>query len=219
MLVGVPLFCVACTIALVRYRLFDIDLVVNRSLVYLPLSGGLLAIYLGVVELARTTVGHGAELGGSLAAAALVAAVFVPCRAIVQRLVDRFMFGTRGDAAQTLSTLTASLESSVDDELSTALQALRKSLRLPTWPSWSKSVLLALSTPPQRRRLSRFVTAASRSGICWCGPDEGNGNSTRATGLLLTMYWASFTNPNRQRQRWYALGPNSRVGNEKFWYC
>ena len=131
MLVGVPLFCVACTIALVRYRLFDIDLVVNRSLVYLALSGGLLAIYLGVVELARTTVGHGAELGGSLAAAALVAAVFVPCRATVQRLVDRFMFGTRGDAAQTLSTLTASLESSVDDELSTALQALRQSLRLP----------------------------------------------------------------------------------------
>ncbi len=131
MLVGVPLFCVACTIALVRYRLFDIDLVVNRSLVYLALSGGLLAIYLGVVELARATVGRGAQLGGSLVAAALVAAVFVPCRAIVQRLVDRFMFGTRGDAAQTLSTLTASLESSVDDELSTALQALRQSLRLP----------------------------------------------------------------------------------------
>ena len=131
MLIGVPLFCVACTIAIVRHQLFDIDLVVNRTLVYLVLSGGLLAIYLGAVELARLTIGQQAELGGPLLAAALVAVVFVPSRSFVQRLVDRLMFGSRGDAAETLSSLAASLESSVDDELSTALHAIRQSLRLP----------------------------------------------------------------------------------------
>jgi signal transduction histidine kinase len=131
LLIGVPLFPMACTVAILRHQLFNLDMVLNRTLVYATLSAGVFAIYLVVVELARLLVGSGAELGGSLIAAALVAVVFAPSRSLVQRLVSGVMFGSRADHARTLSTLAASLQGSADEELVSAVRAICQSLRLP----------------------------------------------------------------------------------------
>jgi len=131
MLIGVPLFPVACSVALFRHRLFDLDIVANRTLVYLTLSAGLVGLYLAIVVLSRAAIGNRAEFGGSLAAAALVAVIFAPLRALIQRSVDQLMFGTRRNPTGALTTLAATLEGSVDDELIGALAAVCQSLRLP----------------------------------------------------------------------------------------
>ena len=130
LLLGVPLFPVACAGAILRHRLFDLDIALNRTLVYLTLSAGVLAIYLALVALARAVVGGGGGVVGSLLAAALIAIVFAPSRAFVQKAVGRLLFGSRSDPALTVSSLAATLEISRDDELLAALGAMRQSLRL-----------------------------------------------------------------------------------------
>jgi two-component system, NarL family, sensor kinase len=130
LLIGVPLFPVACTVAILRHQLFDLDMALNRTLVYATLSAGIFGLYLLIVELARVLVGTGAELGGSVVAAALVAVIFVPSRALIQRAVSGLMYGSRADPARTMSTLSASLEGPADDELSAAVGAIAQSLRL-----------------------------------------------------------------------------------------
>ena len=130
LLVGVPLFPVACAGAILRHRLFDLDVALDRTLVYLTLSAGVLAIYLALVALARAVVGGDGGVLGSLLAAALIAIVFAPSRAFVQRAVGRLLFGSRSDPATTVSSLSATLEVSRDDELLAALGAMRESLRL-----------------------------------------------------------------------------------------
>jgi two-component system, NarL family, sensor kinase len=130
LLLGVPLFPVACAGAILRHRLFDLDIALNRTLVYLTLSAGVLAIYLALVGLARAVIGGGGGVVGSLLAAALIAIVFAPSRAFVQKAVGRLLFGNRSDPAKTVSSLAATLEMSRDDELLAALGAMRQSLRL-----------------------------------------------------------------------------------------
>jgi two-component system, NarL family, sensor kinase len=125
LLLGVPLFPVACAGAILRHRLFDLDIALNRTLVYLTLSAGVLAIYLALVGLARAVVGGGGGVVGSLLAAALIAIVFAPSRAFVQKAVGRLLFGNRSDPAKTVSSLAATLEMSRDDELLAALGAMR----------------------------------------------------------------------------------------------
>jgi signal transduction histidine kinase len=126
----VPVFPLACAVALLRHQLFDLDIVLNRGLVYVTLSAGVFAVYLVIVESARAVVGNGSTLVASLLAAAFVALVFAPSRDLVQRGVSTVMFGTRHDHSRTLSTLTTTLETS-DDELGAAVTAIGQSLRLP----------------------------------------------------------------------------------------
>ena len=104
-------------VAVLRHRLLGIDVVINRTLVYVGLSATLLACFLAVVELASVIVGHDAGLGGSLAGAAVVAVAFSPVRQFLQRRVDTLIFGYRRDPSQALSQVTAQLLSDTDDEI------------------------------------------------------------------------------------------------------
>ena len=111
----------AVTIAVCRYRLYDIDIIINRTLVYLLLSGiiagGYIAIVTGVGALVPR---HGLTV--EVLAAGLAAVVFSPLRARLQTLVNRMMYGERDNPYAALSRLATRLEATLSpDQVLTAI--------------------------------------------------------------------------------------------------
>jgi hypothetical protein len=109
---GVPL---ACAVAVLKYRLYEIDRIISRTLAYAIITGLLAGIYAGLVLLAtqvfrvHTPV---AVAASTLAAAAL----FSPVRRRVQRAVDRRFNRARYDADQTVAAFAARLKDAVDQD-------------------------------------------------------------------------------------------------------
>ena len=107
---------VAVAIAILRYRLYEIDRVISRTLVY-----GLLTVVLGAAYVALVLAGQAvfsSFAGGSNLAIAgstlVVAALFLPLRGRVQRLVDRRFYRRRYDAQRTLAAFGTRLREQVD---------------------------------------------------------------------------------------------------------
>jgi hypothetical protein len=149
---GVP---VAIGIAVLRYHLYDIDRLINRTLVY-----GLLTSVLGVCY-AVAVLGLGQLLGGqrsSLAVAGATlatAALFQPARGRIPRAVDQRFNRRRYDAAKTIETFNVRLRDQVDlDTLTAELLAVVDQTTQPTQASlWLR--------PPQAPRSARVRSAST----------------------------------------------------------
>jgi signal transduction histidine kinase len=120
-------------IAILRYHLYDIDVVINRTLVYGALSACVIGIYvLAVVALGALFQAQG-NLGVSLLATGLVAVLFQPIRSRLQRGVNRLMYGERDDPYAVISRLGRRLEATLapDTVLPTLVETIAQALKLP----------------------------------------------------------------------------------------
>ncbi len=113
---GVAAIPLSIAVALLRYRLYDVDRLINRTIVYVVVMSVLGGLYAGVVILLSTAT-RGLARSSDLAVAAttlLIFGLFVPVRRGVQRFVDRRFYRTRYDAARTLEAFAARLREQTD---------------------------------------------------------------------------------------------------------
>jgi hypothetical protein len=104
---------VAVFVAVVRYRLYDIDRVISRTVSYVVVTGVLVGFYIGVVALATRLLPFSSSVGVA-ASTLFVAAAFNPLRRRVQAAVDRRFNRQRYDAARTVDAFASRLRDQVD---------------------------------------------------------------------------------------------------------
>ena len=126
-LAGPPL---AIAVAMLRHQLFDVEFALNRTIVFVVLSGIVVGIYVGVV-LAVGSVAPSSPLGVTLVA--VVAVVAASGRNVVQAGVDRWLFGHRRDPYAVVARVGRHVASASEpqDALQRLVDALREALRLP----------------------------------------------------------------------------------------
>src|SRR5215203_5528056 len=117
-LLGVPIF---TGVAILRYRLYDIDIVINRALVYGALTATLVAVYFGGVTATQTLFRYltGQEQQPQLAVVVstlAIAALFTPMRRRIQSFIDRRFYRRKYDARKTLEGLSLKLREETDLE-------------------------------------------------------------------------------------------------------
>jgi signal transduction histidine kinase len=119
--------------AILRYRLFDIDIIINRTLVYGSLSASVIVLYALLVGGLGALLNTQGNFAISLAATGLVAVLFSPLRERLQRGVNRLMYGERDDPYGVLSRLGRRLEGTLAPEaaLSTIVETVAQALKLP----------------------------------------------------------------------------------------
>jgi len=125
---------IAAGIAILRYRLYEIDIIINRTLVYGSLSATLVALYLGgVILLQRLLVlltGEKSTLA-VVASTLVIAAMFNPLRRRIQTFIDRRFYRRKYDAGKTLASFSSRLREETDlDSLSDdVLEVVRETVQ------------------------------------------------------------------------------------------
>ena len=148
-----------------KYRLYDIDRIISRTLAYAIVTGLLVGVYAGLVLLATRVLTFHTPV--AVAATTLaVAALFNPVRVRVQRAVDQRFNRARYDAGQTVTAFAARLKDAVD------LDSVRNDLA---------GVVQQTLEPAH---ISVWVSSTARAQACGGQPSSSSQKSNSLTGLL-----------------------------------
>ena len=130
---GMLLIPLSMGFAILRRRLWDIDLIINRTLVYGALTASVVALYVLVVGAVGQLLQVSGNLIFSLIATGLMAVLFHPLRTRLQRGVNHLMYGERDEPYAVLSRLGQRLEATLspDAVLPTAVKTVKEALKLP----------------------------------------------------------------------------------------
>lgn len=116
-LLGTLAFLASYGIAVGRYRLFDIDIVINRTVMVAVLGAAIGAIYAGIVVGVGSFLGDGTKVGIQVAATAVVAVAFGPARRVAQQWANRAVYGERATPYEVLARFSHRAAEASDDEL------------------------------------------------------------------------------------------------------
>ena len=138
-LVGLAALPAATGVAILKYRLYDIDRLISRTLAYAIVTGLLVGVYAGLVLLATELLHVHTPVAVAVSTLA-AAALFNPLRLRVQKMVDRRFNRARYDADQTVAAFAARLKDAVDldsvrDDLATVAQQALEPAHLSVWIS------------------------------------------------------------------------------------
>jgi hypothetical protein len=137
----IPAIPIAIGIAILRYRLYEIDLIINRTLVYGALTAMLAVLYFGSVAatqaIFRTLTGQEQQPQLAIVVSTLViAALFAPLRRRIQSFIDRRFYRRKYDARKTLETFSTTLRDETDlDALSGDLVGVVQDTMQPAYAS------------------------------------------------------------------------------------
>lgn len=112
-LLGQIFLCLTVAVAILRFRLYDLDVIVNRTLVYTLLTGALILVYLITIIILQSFLPARGEIATVLSTLA-VATAFTPLRRRIQRLIDRRFYRSKYDAARTLAKFAVTARDEVD---------------------------------------------------------------------------------------------------------
>ncbi|HWS82080.1 MAG TPA: SpoIIE family protein phosphatase [Rubrobacter sp.] len=165
--VGLP---IAVGIAILRYRLYNIDLLLNRTLVYGALTAVLATVYFGSIVLFqmvfRAFTGQESQLAVVISTLA-IAALFTPLRLRIQSFIDRRFYRRKYDARKTLEAFSAKLRIETDlDALSSELIDVIRETMQPT------RVSLWLKAQERAREATKLATTAIEEPEIEIAPDD-----------------------------------------------
>ncbi len=120
-------------LAMLRYRLWEIDTIINRTLVYGALTVSVVSMYVLIVSMTSMLFHPSSTFLSSLLATGLIAVLFQPLHARLQRTVNRLIYGERDDPYAVLARLGSRLEVTLipDAVLPTVVQTVAQALKLP----------------------------------------------------------------------------------------
>ncbi|MFD8495392.1 histidine kinase [Amycolatopsis sp. NPDC059657] len=121
---------IAITVAILRYQLLDIRLVISRALLYLVLSAAIICVHAGAVLLLGLLLHQEFGWGSAAVVTVGVAVVFNPARVWLQQIIDRWVYGIRDDPVRALNRFGTKLGTETDS-LEGLLATIRDALRLP----------------------------------------------------------------------------------------
>jgi signal transduction histidine kinase len=144
---------VAIGIAVLRYRLYDIDLIINKALVYGGLAAVITVVYVLVVINIGAMVGGSRRLWLSLLTTAVIAVAFQPLRDRAQRLANRLVYGRRATPYEALSQFSEHLSETfshedVLDRMARVLAQGTGAERAEVWVRTGQRLVLASTSPP-----------------------------------------------------------------------
>jgi len=207
---------IAIGVSVLRYHLFDIDVVINRALLYGTIAVVITAVYVGIVVGIGALVGSRGEPILSAAAAAIIAIAFQPLRIRAQRFADRMVYGERAAPYEVLSEFSERLGNTyANDQLlprmAAALAGGTGAIRADVWVRIGDQLVYTFAAP---RRIAQASEKELRD--CKLGYRAKN---LRATARLVSSgqadleAWSALSDAELRKQLCALPGVGPKIAN------